>query len=283
MMMYKIGRLVFCISIILGAGTSLSFSQESAGSKIDILKDIGIDQHLDEQIPLDLPFKDEFGQTVHLKDYFGEKPVILSLVYYDCPMLCTMILNGLLASLNPMNIDIGKDFEVVTVSFNPAEGPELAMRKKRSYVEQYDRSGAKNGWHFLTGDAASIKALTNAVGFRYRYDEEHKQFVHASGIMVLTPEGKLAKYFYGIEYPSRDLKLGLIEASKSKIGSFSDQVLLFCYHYDPTTGKYGLAIMNVLRVLGTLTIVLLGGFMFIMLRKDHREKKQSNNQFVSTN
>ena len=282
-MMYKIGRLVFCISIILGAGTSLSFSQESAGSKIDILKDIGIDQHLDEQIPLDLPFKDEFGQTVHLKDYFGEKPVILSLVYYDCPMLCTMILNGLLASLNPMNIDIGKDFEVVTVSFNPAEGPELAMRKKRSYVEQYDRSGAKNGWHFLTGDAASIKALTNAVGFRYRYDEEHKQFVHASGIMVLTPEGKLAKYFYGIEYPSRDLKLGLIEASKSKIGSFSDQVLLFCYHYDPTTGKYGLAIMNVLRVLGTLTIVLLGGFMFIMLRKDHREKKQSNNQFVSTN
>jgi len=283
MMMYKIGRLVFCISIILGAGTSLSVSQEGAASKIDILKDIGIDQHLDEQIPLELAFKDEFGQTVHLKDYFGEKPVILSLVYYDCPMLCTMILNGLLASLNPMNIDIGKDFDVVTVSFNPAEGPELAMRKKVSYVEQYDRSGAKNGWHFLTGDAASIKALTEAVGFRYRYDEEHKQFVHASGIMVLTPEGKLAKYFYGIEYPSRDLKLGLIEASKSKIGSFSDQILLYCYHYDPTTGKYGLVIMNVLRVLGTLTIVLLGGFMFIMLRKDHRDKKRSNNQFVSTN
>ncbi len=281
-MIYKIVRLVFCISIILGANASLSFSQEGAASKIDILKDIGIDQHLDEQIPLDLPFKDEFGQTVHLKDYFGEKPVILSLVYYDCPMLCTMILNGLLASLNPMNIDIGKDFEVVTVSFNPAETPELAMRKKTGYVEQYDRSGAKNGWHFLTGDEASIKALTNAVGFRYRYDEEQKQFVHASGIMVLTPDGTLSKYFYGIEYPSRDLKLGLIEASKSNIGSFSDQVLLYCYHYDPTTGKYGLAIMNVLRFFGTLTIVLLGGFMFIMLRKDHREKKQSNNHFVST-
>jgi len=266
------------VTLLLCAGNA--GAQQNASVKVDILSDIGIDQHLDEQIPLELTFRDEYGDTVALRDYFGEQPVILSLVYYECPMLCSMILNGLLTSLKPLKFEVGKDFQVVTVSFDPTEGPELALRKKESYIQQYPHDGAQNGWHFLTGDEASIKALTEAVGFRYKYNPETKQYAHASGVMVLTPEGKLSKYFYGIEYPSRDLEFGLVEASNNEIGTFADQVLLYCYHYDPTTGKYGVAIMNIIRVLGTLTVVILVSFMVVMLRRDHLKKKRVHNQYV---
>ncbi|MFQ5650593.1 MAG: SCO family protein [bacterium] len=239
----------------------------------DVLEQVGIDQKLDEQVPLHLMFRDESGQEVELAEYFGQRPVVLSLVYYECPMLCTMILNGLLKCINVLEFDVGEEFEIVTVSFDPKETPDMAAKKKESYLAQYGRKGAEAGWHFLTGDEASIKQLTDAVGFRYVYDAARDEYVHASGIMVLTPGGKLSRYAYGIEYSPRDLKLAVMEASDNKIGSLADQVLLFCYHYDPTTGKYGVAIMNIIRVVGLLTILALGTFVTVSLRRDRQGKK----------
>ncbi|HTB17568.1 MAG TPA: SCO family protein [Bryobacteraceae bacterium] len=233
-----------------------------------IVQGVGIDQNLNAQVPLELKFKDETGQTVRLGQFFRQKPVVLALVYYDCPGLCDLILNGLSHSMEQISLNVGSDYQVVTVSFNPHETWQLAMAKKANYIEKYQRAGAKEGWHFLTGDEASIKTLADTVGFHYKYDPISKQYAHASGIMVLTPEGKLARYFYGIEYKPRDFRLGLVEASANKIGTPADQVLLFCYHYDPTTGKYGVAITQVTRALGTATVLVLGGFIFIMLRKE---------------
>jgi protein SCO1/2 len=235
-----------------------------------MVQGVGIDQNLNAQIPLELPFKDETGQTVRLGQYFREKPVVLALVYYECPGLCDLILNGLSHTMQEISLNAGADYEVVTVSFNPKETWQLAGAKKANYLEKYNRPGAKEGWHFLTGDAASIKSLTDIVGFHYKYDPVNNQFAHASGIMILTPEGKIARYFYGIEYKPRDFRLGLVEASANKIGSYADQVLLFCYHYDPTTGKYGMIVTQVTRALGTATVLLLGGFVFIMLRRERR-------------
>jgi protein SCO1/2 len=232
------------------------------------LRQVGIDQKLNNQVPLDLTFVDENGQTVKLGQYFGQKPVILSLVYYDCPMLCTQVLNGLAGSLKALKFDVGKEFEVVTVSFDPREKPELAREKKEGYMARYGRPNAAAGWHFLTGDEASIKALAESVGFRFAWDDETKQFAHASGIMVLTPEGKVSRYFYGIEYAPRDMQLGLVEASSNKIGSPVDQILLYCYHYDPQTGKYGFAIMNAMRVLGFATFIGLALLIFILKRRE---------------
>lgn len=256
-------------------GTSLpAWSQVTSASVApDILEQVGIEQRLDETIPLDLVFRDETGQPVPLSAFFRERPVVLSLVYYDCPMLCTMILNGLLRSLKAVPFDVGKEYEVVTVSFDPRETPELARRKKKQYVRQYDRPGAAEGWHFLTGEQAAIDRLTEAVGFHYTFDEKTQQFVHASGIMVLTPDGTLSRYFYGIEYAPRDLKLGLVEASAGRVGSVVDQLLLYCYHYDPETGKYGVAIMNITRILGTATVLAIVTFMVIMLRQERRKRK----------
>ena len=244
---------------------------QNASTQPDILRDIGIDQKLNERVPLDLVFHDESGKPVQLSEFFGEKPVILALVYYECPMLCTLILNGLLKSLRMLSFDVGDQFNVVTVSFDPGETPSLAAEKKKNYINQYGRHGAERGWHFLTGEETSILQLTQAVGFRYTYDPEKDQFVHASGIMVLTPQGKLARYFYGVEYSPRDLRLGLVEASAGKIGSPVDKVLLYCYHYDPVTGKYGLIIMRVLRLAGLATVVALGAFMVVMFRRDRRK------------
>jgi len=229
---------------------------------------VGIDQNLNAQVPLELNFKDETGQVVRLGQYFRGKPVVLALVYYDCPGLCDLILNGLSHTMGEISLNLGSDYDVVTVSFNPEETWQLAGAKKANYLEKYHRPGAKEGWHFLTGNAAAIKSLTGTVGFHYNYDPVSKQFAHASGIMILTPEGKIARYFYGIEYKPRDFRLGLVEASANKIGSPADQVLLFCYHYDPATGKYGMAIAQVTRVLGTATFLALGAFVFIMLRRD---------------
>lgn len=235
-----------------------------------ILRDVGIDQHLDQQVPLDLVFHDETGQAVQLGQYFGSKPVILALVYYECPMLCTLTLNGLASALKVLSFDVGNQFNVVTVSFNPRETPALAAAKKKTYLERYGRAGAEQGWHFLTGDAANIARLTQAVGFRYVYDAEQKQYAHAAGITLLTPQGRIARYFFGVEYSPRNLRLGLIEASHNQIGSPVDQLLLYCYHYDPTTGKYGAVAMNMVRVGGVLTVLALGGFVIIALRRERQ-------------
>jgi protein SCO1/2 len=241
-----------------------------ASSLPTMVQGVGIDQNLNAQIPLELKFKDETGQVVRLGQYFRNKPVVLALVYYECPGLCDLVLNGLSHTMGQISLNAGSDYEVVTVSFNPKESWQLATAKKANYLEKYQRPGAKEGWHFLTGDEASIKSLTETVGFHYNYDPISKQYAHASGIMVLTPEGKIARYFFGIEYKPRDFRLGLVEASANKIGTPADRVLLFCYHYDPTTGKYGMAITQVTRALGTATVLLLGGFVFIMLRRERQ-------------
>jgi protein SCO1 len=234
-----------------------------------LLQGIGIDQRLNEQVPLDLQFRDEAGKTVTLGDYFGKKPVILSLVYFGCPMLCTMAENGLLHSLQQVKFSVGDQFEVLTVSFDPNDNAELAAAKKAVYVGLYGRKGADRGWHFLTGDEASIQQLTRAVGFRYKYDAQAKQYVHATGIMVLTPKGKIARYFYGIYYPSRDLRLGLVEASANKIGSAVDEVLLFCCRYDPATGKYGMVISRIIQISGLITVLCIASLMLVLSRSGH--------------
>ncbi|AGA27907.1 SCO family protein [Singulisphaera acidiphila] len=232
---------------------------------------VGFDQNLDAQIPLDLPFRDEQGRTIKIGDYLGKKPVILNLVYYRCPMLCNEVLNTLLRSMNALSFDVGKEFDVITVSIDPKETPGLAARKKASYLARYGRPGAEKGWHFLTGDQDSITQLAKVVGFRYEWDAKNNQYAHAAGIMLVTPQGKLSRYIYGLSYPARDLRLGLMDAAMRKIGSPIDQLLLLCYHYDPRTGRYNLAAMNVIRVLGFATIGSLGTFVFVMLRRDRRK------------
>lgn len=238
------------------------------------LDNIGIDQKLNEQLPLDLVFKNEQGADVKLRDYFGKKPVVLSLVYYECPMLCNQVLNGMISAFRVMAFKPGEEFDVVTVSFDSRETPAAAARKKKTYIDylpQAKRAGAATGWHFLTGDEASIRALTEAIGFRYRFDSSTNQFAHASAIYVATPEGKLARYFYGIEYAPRDLRLGLIEASENKIGSPMDQLMLYCYHYDPATGTYGAAVINLIRLGGVLTIIGIVALLLVLRRRGSRQ------------
>lgn len=229
-----------------------------------LLREVGIDQKLNNQIPLDLMFRDEAGNDVRLGQYFGQKPVLLVLAYYDCPMLCTIVLNGVLHSVNELKYNIGREFEIVTVSFDPTEKPSLAAAKKAIYVGLYNRPNAGAGWHFLTGDEASIHQLTQAVGFRYNYDPKTKQYFHATGIMVLTPDGHLARYFYGIQYPSGNLRLGLVEASQGKIGSPVDQVLLYCSQYDPATSKYSVIVSHVLKLAALATVLSLVGLVLAM-------------------
>ena len=232
------------------------------------LQGVGIDQRLGESLPLDVVLRDELGREVQLGDYFGDRPVILALVYYECPMLCTLELNGLLKSIRVVPLTLGDDYQIVTVSFDPGETPALAARKKQEYIEQYRQEGAEHGWHFLTAEQGSIDRLTEAMGFSYKYDPETDLYTHASAIMVATPEGKLSRYFYGVEYSPRDLRLGLVEASQNQIGSFVDQVLLFCFHYDPVQGKYSLVILNGLRAAGIVTVLAIFAFLWIMLRRD---------------
>jgi protein SCO1/2 len=238
---------------------------------------IGLDQLLNQQLPLTLSFRDETVKMVQLGDYFGEKPVILSFAYYDCPMLCTLVINGLIRTLRTLSFSAGTEFNIVTVSFNPKDTPPMAAIKRQTSLQSYSRKGAENGWHFLTGDEKTIQQLTQAVGFRYAYDENTQQYQHPSGIMILTPDGKLSRYFYGIEYAPRDVRLGLIEASAGKIGSPVDQVLLLCFHYDPTTGKYGLIITRALQLGGLATMLALGVFMLISSRRDRRNKITGDN------
>jgi len=235
------------------------------------LEGVGFDQRLNEQIPLDIQFTDESGKAVRLGDYFGDKPVILVLAYYQCPRLCTLVLNGLVQGMLEMRLSAGRDFEVVTVSFDPREDWHLAASKKLSYLTRYGRPGAEAGWHFLTGEEEQITRLTDAVGFHYRFDEAQNQFIHASGIIILTPGGKISRYFYDVTYPGRDLRLGLVEASNNKIGSPIDQILLYCFHYDALLGRYSASIMNMVRVAGVGTMLAIGAFVVYLQRRPLRQ------------
>ena len=246
------------------------------------LKNVGIEQRLNEQVPLDLQFRDETGKPVKLGDYFGKKPVILSLVYFRCPMLCSELLSGLEGSLKGVSFDVGKEFDVLTVSFDPKDTPEAATEKKAEALKHYRRQGAAAGWHFLTGSQESITALTKAVGFSYDYDEKSGQFAHSTAIMVLTPQGKIAQYYYGVEFPPRDVRFGLIQASQNKIGTLADEVLLYCYHYDPQTGKYGAVISHVLQLAAGATILSLGTVLLVLFRRgsDSEHRGQGSSQYV---
>jgi protein SCO1/2 len=282
-----LGKAVISLAVMLAAAFAQpgqpapmqqSLSMNDPNLKVNLppaLQGVGIQQRLDQQVPLNLEFRDEAGRQVALADFFHGKPVLLALVYYRCPMLCTQILNGVASSLKAVSFDPGKDFEVVSVSFDPKDTPELAASKKLSYLRRYGRPGAANGWHFLTGDPANIKALTDAVGFHYKYDAASDQFAHASGIMILTPEGRLSRYFYGVEFAPRDVRLGLVEASSNKIGNPVDEALLFCFHYDPATGKYGAIAINILRAAGAGFALVGGAFLFFAWRRDLRAGRRS--------
>lgn len=236
----------------------------------EALKEVGIDQRLDNQIPLDATFRNERGEPVRIGDLLRRRPAVLTLVYYECPMLCTMILNGTLRTIRALEMSAGRDYDIVTISFDPSETPEIARRKKEEYLERYHRPGAEQGWHFLVGDEANIRKVTEAAGYRYQRDPKSNQWAHASAIMVLTPEGRLSRYFYGVEYSARDLRLGLVEAAAGKIGSAVDQILLYCFHYDPTTGKYSLAVINTLRGGAVLTVLALAGFWLMQYRNNRK-------------
>ena len=246
---------------------------KSATPPPQILSNIGIDQNLKQQVPLDVPFKDENGRDVKLSDYFGSKPVILSLVYYECPMLCTETLNGMVTAFKLLKFDVGQEFNVVTISFDARETPALATEKKKNYLRQYGRPGAEQGWHFLTGPQSSIDAVTKSVGFHYAWDQSTQQFAHATALMLLTPDGKIAQYYYGVEFSPRDMRFGIIEASQGKTGTVVDQVLLYCFHYDPRSGKYGAIITRIVQLAGGVTVLLLGGFMFLMFRLEPKRAR----------
>lgn len=237
------------------------------------LANVTIEQKLNTTLPLNTEFKDETGAAVKLGKYFdGSKPVVLALVYYECPMLCTQVLNGLTRAARVLPMTVGKDFDVVVISFDARETPKQAAEKKALYVKFYGRPETASSWHFLTGGIDSIKTVTNAVGFRYVWDVHTAEFAHASAIYVATPEGKLSKYFMGIDYSPKDLRLGLVDASAGKVGTLADQVLLFCYHFDPHSAKYTPFAMGLLRLVGGATAVSLGGFVVIMLRRESRQK-----------
>jgi len=239
------------------------------------LRAIGFDQNLNERVPLDTVFTDEAGRTVRLGDYFGRRPVVMVFAYYDCPMLCTQVINGLASALNVISLTAGREFEIVTVSFNPQDTPASASIKKALYLERYKRPGAADAWHFLTGDQRSIDRLTKAAGFRYAWDADTKQFAHPTGVIVLTPDGRLARYLFGIEYGPRDLRFAVVEASAGRIGSAVDSLLLYCYHYDPMTGRYGFVIMRAMRLAGAATVLALGGFIAVMLRRERRTRHRA--------
>ena len=239
------------------------------------LRGVGIDQRLDQRVPLDLIFRDEFGKTVTLANYFhAGKPVLLAPVYYRCPMLCTQILSGVASSLKAVSLTPGQDFEIVAFSFDPKDTPQTAASKKQLYLKRFGHLNTANGWHMLTGDETNIKTLTEAIGYHYKYDPATDQYAHASGVMLLTPEGRISRYFYGVEYAPRDLRLGLVEASHNRIGSPVDEALLFCFHYDPTTGKYGAVVMNMVRFAGAAFALVCGVFLFVFWRRDLRADRR---------
>ena len=234
------------------------------------LQDVEFVQRLNEELPLDLRFVDEDGRDVALREYFSRRPVVLAFVYYECPMLCSQVLNGITSALSALDERAGSDFEVVTVSFDPRDTAAAAAAKKKAYVDRYNRDGSEQGFHFLTGSEASVRALADAAGFKYAWDDETQQFAHASGFVVATPSGRLSRYFFGIEYAPRDLKFALIESSAGRVGSLVDQVLLYCYHYDPKTGSYSFVAMKAVQMGGAFTLLALAGFVVVAIRREHR-------------
>ncbi len=247
--------------------------QDAASMMPGPLKQATFRQQLDTQLPLDAAFKDETGKTVRLGDYFtGSRPTILAFVYYQCPMLCTQVMNGLSSALTALPFTPGKDFDVVLISFDPRDTPAIAAEKKQAHMEYWSAGATAGAWHFLTGDAASIKAATSAAGFSYSWDETTQQFAHVSGVLVVTPDGRLSRYFYGIEYSPKELRLALVDSGQGKIGSVVDELLLYCFHYNPESGRYGVMVMNLIRLAGVLTLACIAGFILLMR---HRETGSS--------
>ena len=281
----KLAILVILLAIASNQAMSQAMSKgilsPPANVRPPYLENVGIEQRLDSQVPPDLAFVDDTGRAVKLGDYFGKKPLILNLVYYNCTMLCGEVLAGLTGAMKLVKFDVGNEYDVLTISFDPRETPAMAAAKKSEYLKRYGRPNAASGWHFLTGPAESINALTKAVGFQYQYDATRNQYAHATAIMVLTPQGRISRYFYGVDFPPKDLRMGLVEASHEKIGNPIDQILLYCYHYDPATGKYGAVVSNMLKVGGALTILLVGGLLLILFRLDRTVQRRSWDQTKS--
>lgn len=263
-----------CVNLTKMAVTALSLALATVGSP-SIARDlrppfeqIGFDQHLGDRLPLDLMFRDEAGRGVRLADYFDGRPVVLNLAYYRCPMLCTLVLNGIASSSGALNLAMGRDYDIVTVSIDPRETPDLAAAKKAGYLKEYSHLGDGKGWHFLTGDETSVRRLADAIGFRYAYDTNKDQYAHPSGVVVITPDGRVARYFFGIEYAPRDLRLALVQASAGKIGTVAERLLLLCYQYDPASGRYGAVPLTLIRLGGVVTVLALAGFVIVMLRRE---------------
>ena len=276
-------RVCWALSLVLCAlclGTARVSAQYPAGygnqpkpgtpasEKPEQLKEITFQQRLDQMLPLDATFKDERARTVKLGDYFGRKPVVLAFVYYTCPMLCSQVMNGISSSLKAVPFDAGEDFDIVLISFDPRDTPAVAAEKKQAHMEYWDSQGTAGAWHFLTGDEPNIKRVASAAGFNYRWDEQSGQFAHVSGVLVLTPDGRLSRYFYGVEYSPKELRFALVESGEGRIGSAIDELLLYCYHYDPAAGQYGLVVMNLVRLGGVVTIATMLGFILLMIRRD---------------
>jgi protein SCO1/2 len=250
------------------------------------LKAVGIEQKLGNQLPLETVLKDEDGRDVKLGEYFKSgRPVVLVFAYYECPMLCTQVLNGVTGSLKGINLNAGKDFDVVAISFDPRdnERPDLAKNKKANYLERYNRPGTESGWHFLTANEDSIKAVTDAAGFKYQWDDKTQQFAHAAGVMVVTPEGKMSRYFYGIDYAPKDIKFGIMESAQEKVGTPAEQLLLYCYHYDPATGTYGFAILRLMRLAGIATLLGMGAMAFVFWKRNKKKVADDNEPAAGTN
>ena len=265
---------VLMLAILLAAPAATVLADHPSPGSVP-LESVDYEQKLNAQVPLDLTFVDETGNSVQLSQYFGRRPVVLLFAYYECPMLCTLVLNNLTKSLKNLQFTPGDQFEIVTVSIDPAETPELAAEKKAAYLQEYNRPGADSGWHFLTGGHAEIDSLARSVGFRYAYDHQIDQYAHPAGVILLTPEGRVSRYILGIDYPPKDLRLGLVEAAERKIGTPVDQFFLLCYRYDPQNGRYTLVIENVLRLAGSATALALGGLIFWLLRRE-RAAARSN-------
>ena len=268
---------VMAVAAVVSASAQRALPGSSAPGQpamapLPILKDVRIDQKLDSAVPLDLPFVDEHGKDVTLAQYFnGSRPAVLALVYYECPMLCTQVLNGLFSSIEPLKLDAGRDFDIVVVSFDPGETPAMALAKKTSYLKHYHRPAAEAGIHFLTGRQAAIDKLADAVGFRYAYDEKIDQYAHPAAVTVLTPKGHVSKYLYGVEFAPMDFRFAMVSAGEGKIGSLIDQALLYCFHYDPATGKYSVTIMTFVRLAGALTLFGILAFVLVHLRRERRQ------------
>jgi protein SCO1 len=269
--------LLLLASAAFGQGMTKGMMAPPANMRPPGLEQVGITQKLDTQLPLDLTFRDESGKTVMLKDYFGKKPVILNFAYYTCPMLCGELLKGLTTSLKGLKFELGNEFDVVTVSIDPHDTPETAAEKKAEYIQRYGHPERAAGWHFLTGSQESITALTKAAGFGYQYNEQTMQFAHATAIMIVTPQGKLAQYFYGVDFAPKDLRLGIVQASNEKIGNLVDQVLLYCYHYDPATGKYGAIVARVLKLSGLATVLGLGLMLVVLIKIGPKQQNKDAN------